>query len=116
MTAPRIQDYGIIGNSRSAALVSNAGSIDWLCWPRFDSPSLFTAILDPEKGGFWRIAPTETFRAHRRYIESSNVLLTTFETPGGKVTLTDLMPVFSEEEKQRTLLPEHEILRVIECI
>ncbi len=116
MTAPRIQDYGIIGNSRSAALVSNAGSIDWLCWPRFDSPSLFAAILDPAKGGFWRIAPTGAFRSHRRYIDNSNVLLTTFETTGGKATLMDLMPVFSEEEKQNTLLPEHEILRLIECI
>src|SRR5260370_24480574 len=102
MTAPRIQDYGIIGNSRSAALVSNAGSIDWLCWPRFDSPSLFAAILDPAKGGFWRIAPTGAFRSHRRYIDNSNVLLTTFETTGRKATLMDLMPVFSAEEKQNT--------------
>src|SRR5438270_74842 len=54
--ASRIQDYGIVGDCRSAALISRCGSVDWLCWPRFDSPSIFAAILDSEKGGCWRIA------------------------------------------------------------
>ncbi len=117
MAASRIQDYAIIGDSRSAALVSKSGSIDWLCWPRFESPSLFAAILDPSVGGHWRIAPTSlSARATRRYIDESNVLVTEFETLDGLVRLTDLMPVFSEEEKNHVLVPEHELLRIIECV
>ncbi|HET6283586.1 MAG TPA: glycoside hydrolase family 15 protein [Polyangia bacterium] len=116
MADARIQDYALIGDGRSAALVSNSGSIDWLCWPRFDSPALFSAVLDPDKGGCWRIAPTAAFRTQRAYAQDSNVLVTTFQTSAGSVRLTDLMPVFSEEDKQRTLVPEHEVLRLVEGI
>ena len=80
---PRIQDYAIIGDCRSAALVSRDGSLDWLCWPRFDSPSWFGALLD-EAAGRWRIAPTEPFRTERRYIAGTNVLQTRFETRSGE--------------------------------
>jgi GH15 family glucan-1,4-alpha-glucosidase len=112
-----IHDYGIIGNGRSAALVSLSGSIDWLCWPRFDSPSLLAALLDPVRGGHFLIAPAGPFTARRAYAEDSNVLVTTFTTEGGaEVRLTDLMPVLSEEEKAFTLTPEHEILRIVECV
>jgi GH15 family glucan-1,4-alpha-glucosidase len=111
-----IQDYGIIGNGRSAALVGTSGSIDWLCWPRFDSPSLFAALLDHARGGYFLIAPPEPYSARRAYAEDTNVLVTTFDTDGGTARLTDLMPVLSEEEKAVTLTPEHEILRVIECV
>ena len=111
-----IQDYGIIGNGRSAALVGRSGSIDWLCWPRFDSPSLFAALLDRERGGHFEIAPAEPFTATRAYAHDSNVLVTTFTTRGGEVRLTDLMPVLSEEDKTTTLFPEHEILRICECV
>ena len=93
MCASRIQDYAIIGDGRSAALVSKSGSIDWLCWPRFDSPAFFAAILDPAAGGCWKIAPTDSARTSRRYAEASNVLITEFETPGGLLQLTDLMPI-----------------------
>jgi GH15 family glucan-1,4-alpha-glucosidase len=110
-----IRDYAIVGNSRSAALVSRSGSIDWLCWPRFESPALFAAILDPALGGFWSIAPAGGSRARRHYAGDSNVLVNEFETPDGVVRLTDLMPVHSEEEKKRELVPEHELLRVVEC-
>ena len=65
MGPPLIHDYGIIGNGRSAALVGLSGSIDWLCWPRFDSPSLFAALLDHERGGRFEIAPAEPFTATR---------------------------------------------------
>src|SRR6185295_1671704 len=111
-----IQDYGIIGNCRSAALVSRSGSIDWLCWPRFDSPSLLAAVLDPARGGHFLIAPTEAFTTSRAYADESNVLGTRVTTAGGEVRLTDLMPVLSEEDKRTTLFPEHEILRVCECV
>jgi len=111
-----IQDYGIIGNGRSAALVGLSGSIDWLCWPRFDSPSLLAALLDHGRGGHFAITPTAPFTATRAYADDSNVLVTTFTTETGEARLTDLMPVLSEEEKATTLFPEHEILRVCECV
>ncbi|HET6796278.1 MAG TPA: glycoside hydrolase family 15 protein [Gemmatimonadales bacterium] len=109
-----IQDYAAIGDGRSVALVGRDGSIDWLCWPRFDSPSVFGALLDPTAGR-WRIAPVESVRTERHYIRDTNVLQTRFETDSGVMVLTDLMPVASEEDKTRLLLPESEILRLVEC-
>lgn len=110
-----IDDYAIIGNCRSVALVSKEGSIDWLCWPRFDSPSVFAAILDRRRGGCFAVQPVEPFTAVRRYIEQTNVLETTFTTATGTVQVTDLMPVAAEEDRQFELEPEHEILRAIKC-
>jgi len=112
--APRIQDYAIIGDCRSAALVSREGSIDWLCWPRFDSPSVFGALLD-ETAGSWRISPAGPSRAERRYVDGTNVLETVFTTPSGSLRLTDLMPVTSEDDKKTRLCPDHQILRQIAC-
>ena len=109
-----IGDYAAIGDGRSVALVGRDGSIDWLCWPRFDSPSVFGALLDPSAGR-WRIAPVGPFQAHRRYIEDTNVLETRFDTGSGLLVLTDLMPVASREEQIRLMLPEREILRMIAC-
>src|SRR6266581_3341282 len=103
----KIQDYAIIGNARSAALISKHGSIDWLCWPRFDSPSIFGAIVDSTIGGRWSVCPESDSRTSRRYIDNTNVLETTFSTDSGKIVLTDFMPVTSEEEKKRRLCPEH---------
>jgi GH15 family glucan-1,4-alpha-glucosidase len=110
-----IGDYAIIGDGRSAALVSKSGAIDWLCWPRFDSASIFGAILDAERGGLWRICPSEAFRSTRNYASDTNILVTRFETSSGAVTLTDLMPIASEEDKRGRLLPEHVLLRSLEC-
>jgi GH15 family glucan-1,4-alpha-glucosidase len=112
---PRIKDYGAVGDCRSVALISRQGSVDWLCWPRFDNPSIFAALLDPEKGGHWSITPTTPFRAERRYMGDSNVLETRFTCASGQATLIDLMPVASEEFKRRYMVPDHELVRRLAC-
>lgn len=111
-----IGDYAVIGDCRSAALVSRDGSLDWLCWPRFDSPSVFAALLDANRGGRFRIRPTGAFRTERRYLPGTNVLETVFLTPTGRAALRDLMPVASEEAKRSALVPEHEVLRELEGV
>jgi alpha,alpha-trehalase len=74
MTAiPKIQDYAVIGSGGAAALVSR-GSIDWLRWPRFNSPSLFGRLLDPQVSGSWSIAPTDPAETERTYVDPTNVL------------------------------------------
>jgi len=112
---PKIQDYAVIGDGRSAALVSRDGSIDWLCWPQFDSPSFFGALLDRELGGSWSISPTAIERIERSYIDQTNVLQTRFFASTGIAVVTDFMPAASEEEKRRRLWPEHELVRRLEC-
>src|SRR5439155_378025 len=80
------------------------------------SPSVLAAILDRERGGFFRVAPSGPCEIARRYVDSTNVLETTFRTATGVARTTDLMPVANEERKGRELWPEHEILRRIECL
>jgi GH15 family glucan-1,4-alpha-glucosidase len=106
----------MIGDSRSAALVSRHGSIDWLCWPRFDSASLFCAVLDVDSGGRFRLAPVAPHRATRRYLDDSNVLATDYESSTGTLRMVDFMPAFSEEDKRHMLVPEHEIVRIVEGV
>lgn len=91
-----IEDHGIIGDLRTAALVALNGSVDWLCLPRFDSPSVFASILDDGKGGAFRIAPTAelTVRPHQFYWPGTNVLVTTFLDQTGACEVTDFMPMF----------------------
>ena len=91
--AARIEDYALIGDCETAALVSLDGSIDWLCWPRFDSNACFAALLGDEGNGRWRIAPDGPVRrATRRYLPDTLILETTIETETGVVTVTDFMP------------------------
>jgi GH15 family glucan-1,4-alpha-glucosidase len=111
-----IADYAIIGDTRSAALISSAGSIDWLCWPRFDSRSVFARILDYERGGHFSIRPDAPFTSKRRYVGPTNVLETTFTTESGIARLTDLMPVMREADKRTRLAPFRQLLRRIEVI
>ncbi len=110
-----IEDYAIIGDCRSAALVSSHGSIDFLCWPRFDSPALFAGLLDSERGGSFSIAPREAFTTHRSYVGDTAVLRTTFETAEGSFVLTDCMPIASPDDRRRALLPERELVRHLRC-
>ncbi|MBV9736488.1 MAG: glycoside hydrolase family 15 protein [Acidisphaera sp.] len=90
----RIEDYALIGDCETAALVSRNGSIDWLCWPRFDGAACFAALLGRPEHGRWLIAPTDPKpRLSRRYRDGSMVLETLFETAGGSVAVIDFMPV-----------------------
>ena len=95
--ALRIEDYAIIGDCRSAALIGRDGSADWLCWPRFDSGACFAALLGTPEHGRWLIAAADpNAKATRRYRDDTLILETDFETPGGAVTLIDFMPVAGE--------------------
>ena len=90
----RIEDYALIGDCETAALVSRDGSIDWLCWPDFASEACFAALLGDEENGRWRIAPAEgEWKCSRKYRDHTLILETTFEGPEGAVRLIDLMPV-----------------------
>jgi GH15 family glucan-1,4-alpha-glucosidase len=111
-----IADYAAIGCTRSVALVSRGGSIDWLCWPRFDSPSIFGRLLDIDAGGFFAIHPAIDHDAKRCYLDGTNVIETTFTTNSGTAKLLDLMPLMTEEEKRTTLTPFRQLLRRIEVI
>ena len=93
MHAPAISDYAVIGNGHTAALVSLDGSIDWCCWPRFDSPAVFCRLLDTRQGGFFRIAPRDLHSSQREYVAGTNILQTTFTVNTGTLRLTDWMPV-----------------------
>jgi GH15 family glucan-1,4-alpha-glucosidase len=110
-----IDDYAIIGDCRAAALISRGGSLDWLCLPRFDSPSIFGAILDARHGGRFAVQPRDPFTTTRRYVGDSNVLETTFATTTGTARVTDVMAVASESDRAGELWPDHEILRKVEC-
>ena len=89
----RIEDYGLIGDCETAALVGRDGSIDWLCWPAFDSDACFAALLGTRKNGRWLIQPTEhVIRISRRYRDNTLILETRFETASGTVALIDFMP------------------------
>ncbi|OVE83930.1 glycoside hydrolase family 15 protein [Natronolimnobius baerhuensis] len=88
-----LEAYGVIGNNDRCALVGHNGSIDWCCFPHLESPSVFAAILDADDGGRFAIRPAEEYETTQTYVDRTNVLETTFETDGGSVTVTDVMPV-----------------------
>ena len=104
--ASRIEQYAMIGDTQTAALVADNGSIDWLCAPRFDSAACFAALLGDHRNGYWSITPAAGGRAaRRRYIDGTLVLETEFDTAEGSVRITDCMPV-----RDRTV----DIVRVVE--
>ncbi|MEX0746242.1 MAG: glycoside hydrolase family 15 protein [Phycisphaeraceae bacterium] len=103
----RIEDYAMIGDLHTAALVGNNGSIDWLCLPRFDSGACFASLLGDERNGHWQLAPAGGIKnVSRRYREGTLILETEFETEDGTVLLTDFMPPRGEAP---------DIVRVVEC-
>ena len=93
----RIDQYGVVGDLHTVALIGLDGSIDWLCYPFVDSPSVFGALLDDQKGGRFQIRPAEEFDAAARYLERTNILVTRFRTRQGTATLTDFMPASYRE-------------------
>lgn len=112
MSYKPLRDYGIIGDMRTAALVGRDGSIDWTCFPRFDSASVFARILDHGRGGHWSVAPTARAESSQRYESGTNVLETRFSTGGGELRVTDFMPVLEWDEQ---FASHHEIHRVLEA-
>lgn len=113
---PDLSDHTLIGNSRSAALVSKTGSIDWCCLPEFHSPAIFAALLDEQRGGFFSIRPANIFQSAQRYLPDTNVAETSFETDQGRVRVTDAFVALTETEKTQHLFPDHEILRIVEGV
>jgi GH15 family glucan-1,4-alpha-glucosidase len=108
-----IENYGIIGDLHSAALVGMDGSIDWLCLPRFDSPSVFAAILDDEKGGRFKISPVSGGATRKQlYWPDTNVLVTRFFTPDGVAEITDYMPIDAPAPGRG----RHQLIRRIEVV
>src|SRR3954454_9525916 len=90
MSTVPIAEHALLSDMHSAALVTRDGSIDWLCFPRFDGPSVFGRLLDDD-AGHWRIAPTTSYDVTRRYLDETLVLETTFVTPSGTLVLTDAL-------------------------
>ncbi len=104
-------DYGVIGNCRAAALVSKRGSIDWLCFPDFDSPSLFAALLDKGKGGSLGFILPGGSTSTQSYLGETNILRTEFTTPDGVFEVLDFMPRYIVSSTEGHLPPE--VYRII---
>ena len=114
MAYKNIGDYGIIGDLHTIALVGLDGSIDWCCLPHFDSPSLFSSILDHKVGGHFKIAPVHDGNTRQMYLPETNILLTRFLQDDGVGELTDFMPVESDEPGYRPR--RHQIIRMISVV
>jgi len=110
---PLIADHGLIGDLQTSALVATDGSIDWFCAPRFDSPSIFGALLDHRRGGHFRVRPTvEAFTSRQLYSPDTAVLVTRFMTGAGVGELIDFMPVTSSGTATTT----HRLVRMLRCV
>ncbi|NHQ60806.1 DUF547 domain-containing protein [Chlorobium sp. BLA1] len=108
-----IADYGVIGDLHTVALVSKEGSIDYCSLPRLDSPTLFAALLDDEKGGFFSLQPSGPFTSHQEYISNTNILSCRFTTDGAEALLYDFMPVKQPGAHSETQQRIHRCLRVV---
>jgi GH15 family glucan-1,4-alpha-glucosidase len=100
-----IEEHGIVGNLETAALVALDGTIDFMCWPAFDGPSVFAALLDPDRGGCFELAPVlEEARAAQLYLPDTNVLMTRWLSENGSAELVDLMPFPTKHGTRRMLV------------
>jgi GH15 family glucan-1,4-alpha-glucosidase len=109
---PNISDHGLIGDLQTAALVSTAGTVDWFCSPRFDSPSVFASLLDADRGGYCRIAPdTDSYVTRQLYFPDTAMLITRFLTEEGVGEVTDLMPIAGQQPTDR-----HRLVRMIKTV
>lgn len=106
-----IESYALVGNGHTASLVSSQGSVDWLCQPRFDSPSIFARILDLDKGGYWSLCPTQQHHSNNHYMDDTNVLRTRFLTDDGVVHVIDFMPTAEGSDHA-----PHELIRIVEGV
>jgi GH15 family glucan-1,4-alpha-glucosidase len=112
MTEAAIADHGLIGDLQTAALVSKDGSVDWFCCPRFDSPSVFGALLDDERGGHCRVRPAgQDYSSTQMYFPDSAVLITRFTTPNGLGEVVDFMPPAGQ-----TATGNHRLVRMLRCV
>jgi GH15 family glucan-1,4-alpha-glucosidase len=109
---PAISDHGLIGDLQTAALVSTDGTVDWFCCPRFDSPSVFAALLDRDRGGYFRIAPDrDDFDSRQLYFPDTAILITRFMTPDGVSETLDFMPVAEGRATDR-----HRLVRMVRVV
>lgn len=109
---PLIENHGLLGDLQTAALVTTDASVDWLCLPRFDSPSVFGALLDKDKGGHCTVRPShETYATKQLYLPDTAILVTRFMTEAGAGEVVDFMPVTG-----RTVTPRHRLVRMLRCV
>jgi GH15 family glucan-1,4-alpha-glucosidase len=108
-----VEEYGLLGNGETCALVGSDGSIDWLPVPRLASPSVFAAILDAGRGGFFAVRPTGEYVGEQSYVPRTNVLKTAFETASGRAELIDFMPVVNDDRVSER--PSRAVYRRVEC-
>jgi GH15 family glucan-1,4-alpha-glucosidase len=106
-----IKDHGIVGDLHTTALVGTDGTIDWLCLPRFDSPSVFCSILDDEKGGHFSLRPVKYIRSQQLYLPDTNVLLTRFLSPEGVAEVLDFMPIEDGRQARHDLIRDVRVIR-----
>ncbi|MDO3702430.1 glycoside hydrolase family 15 protein [Micromonospora sp. C28SCA-DRY-2] len=109
---PAVEDHGIIGNLQTAALVARDGTLDWFCAPRFDSPSIFAGLLDPQRGGYFRVAPEGVhYLSKQLYLPDTPMLITRFISADGVGEIIDFMPVAGDQVTDR-----HRIVRIIKVV
>src|SRR3954451_8946355 len=110
---PPIAEHGLIGDLQTAALVATDGSVDWFCAPRFDSPSVFGALLDADSGGYFRISPAKAgvTTVRQLYVPDTAVLITRFLSEAGVGEVIDFMPISG-----KTVTERHRLVRLVRCV